>query len=221
MSLAGRQLLRARRLSAVAMGVLAWLIMSFAWSGEPTEDLDYFRIPAGRAPVTEKIEILEFFYYGCGACNRYEPHAQAWLTFLPADVTYRRIPALRRQEWIPLARVFFALESLNELDRLHAEVYRGIHDHEMNLADSSQLFKWAGQNGLERERLKKALDAETLDEKIQRARDATVLYSIRTTPTIVVDGRYLTSSSMAGSADTLVLVVDALVRKAREDRTRP
>jgi thiol:disulfide interchange protein DsbA len=122
---------------------------------------------------------------------------------------------------VPLARVFFALEALNELDRLHAEVYRAIHDHGMNLADSSQLFKWAGQNGLDLDRLKIALASEGLDEKVQRARDATMLYGVRATPTVVVDGRYLTSSSMAGSADALVNVVNALVRKAREDRTHP
>ena len=221
MFLIGRRLRDACTLRAVAAAMVAWLAMSVAWSGEPTEDLDYFRIQAGQTSATEKIEVLEFFYYGCSACNRYEPHAQAWLTFLPADVTYRRIPALRRQEWVPLARVFFALEALNELDRLHTEVYRGIHDHGMNLADTSQLFNWAAQNGLDRDRLKNVLNSKTLDEKIQRARDATMLYSIRTTPTIVVDGRYLTSSSMVGSADALVRVVDALVRKAREDRTRP
>jgi protein dithiol oxidoreductase (disulfide-forming) len=185
------------------------------------EDVDYLRIPAGPRAVTEKIEVIEFFYYGCGACNRFDPHVQAWLAALPADVSYRRIPALRRTEWVPLAKLFFALQELGDLERSHSEVYREIHDHGKNLSDFSQLSSWADRHGIDRSRLKAALESDRVVALVQQARDATIAYGIKATPTLVVDGQYLTNATMAGSVDAMIGILDALIDKARTERSRP
>jgi thiol:disulfide interchange protein DsbA len=182
------------------------------------EDVDYVLIPPQPGAGGDRIEVIEFFHYGCDSCYRFEPILAGWLKKLAPDVSFRRVPALRRMEWVPLTKLYFALDQAGALDRLHAEVYRAIHERGINLGDPSQLFKWAELNGLDRASFGNILDSESTSAKVQKARDTTVAYGIRATPSMVVDGRYLTSGGMLGSLDALMPVVDGLIEKARKAR---
>src|SRR6185436_4373202 len=157
----------------------------------------------------------EFFYYGCESCNRLEPHLQSWLKTLSPDILFRRIPALRRMAWVPLTRVYFALEQLGEIDRMHTEVYRAIHEEGINLGISSEFFQWARKHGLDQNKAEEVLDSNSVIEKVQYARDATVAYGIRATPSFVVDGRYLTSPGMLRKSNALFPTLDFLIEKVR------
>ena len=201
---------------AVRMAAALLLTPAFvAVAAEPMEDVDYVLIAPQPATVPGKIEVIEFFYYGCESCNRLEPRLQSWLMSLPSDVSFRRIPALRRTAWVPLSRVYFALEQLGELGRLHAQVYRAVHDDGLNLGNSSELFEWAQRVGLDPGKLADALESDLVRDQVQRARDETVAYRVRATPSFVVDGKYLTSGGAAGSLEALLPVVDGLIDKAR------
>jgi thiol:disulfide interchange protein DsbA len=189
-----------------------------AAAAEPMEDVDYVLIAPQPGAGGGRIEVIEFFYYGCDSCYRFEPVLAGWLKKLPPDVLFRRVPALRRMDWVPLTRSYFALEEAGALDRLHGEVYKAIHERGINLGDSSELPKWAEMNGLERASFEKFLNSESVSAKVQKARDTTVAYGIRATPSMVVDGRYLTSGGMLGSLDALLPVVDGLIDKARKER---
>jgi protein dithiol oxidoreductase (disulfide-forming) len=187
---------------------------------EPMEDVDYVLIPSqSPALLQDKIEVIEFFYYGCESCNRLEPQLQVWLQNLGPDISFRRVPALRRTAWVPLARVYFVLEQLGELERLHAQVYRALHAEGLNLGNSSELYDWAKKVGLDRSKLENALNSDLVTIQVQRARDSTVAYGIRATPSFVVDGRYMTSGGMVGSLEALLPIVDGLVEKARAVRS--
>lgn len=188
-------------------------------AAEPMEDVDYVLLAPQPGTGGGRIEIIEFFYYGCDSCYRFEPTLAAWLRNLAPDVSFRRVPALRRMEWVPLTRLYFALEETGALDRLHGEVYKAIHEKGINLGDSGELIRWAEMNGLERARFEKILNSESMSAKVQKARDTTVAYGIRATPSIVVDGKYLTSGGMLGSLDALLPVVEGLIDKARKERT--
>ena len=190
-----------------------------AVAAEPTEDVDYVLIAPQVATVPGKIEVIEFFYYGCESCNRLEPRLQSWLKSLPSDVSFRRIPALRRTAWVPLTRVYFALEQFGEIERLHEKVYQAVHEDGLNLGDSSELYKWAQKVGLDRGKLEQLLDSDLISAQVQRARDATVAYGITATPSFVVDGRYMTSGGMAGSLEALLPIVEGLIDKDRITRS--
>jgi thiol:disulfide interchange protein DsbA len=189
-----------------------------AAAAEPMEDVDYVLIAPQPGAGDGRIEVIEFFYYGCDSCYRFEPVLAGWLKKLPPDVIFRRVPALRRMDWVPLTRLYFALEETGALDRLHGEVYKAINERGSNLGDSSELLKWAEMNGLERASFDNVLNSESSSAKVQKARDTTVAYGIRATPSMVVDGRYLTSGGMLGSLDALLPVVDGLIDKARKER---
>lgn len=182
------------------------------------EDADYLLIAPQPGAGVGRIEVIEFFYYGCESCFRFEPVLADWLKNLAPDVTFRRVPALRRMEWVPLTRLYFALEEAGALDRLHGEVYKAVHEKNINLRDSGDLLKWAEMNGLERADFGKILNSESMSAKVQKARDTTVAYGVRATPSMVVDGRYLTSGGMLGSLEALLPVVDGLIDKARKER---
>ena len=182
------------------------------------EDVDYLLLAPQPGAGTGRIEVIEFFYYGCESCYRFEPMLAGWLKNLAPDVTFRRVPALRRMEWVPLTRLYFALEEAGAVDRLHGEVYKAFHDKGIKLRDSGDLLKWAEMHGLERAGFGKILNSESMSAKVQKARDTTVAYGVRATPSMVVDGRYLTSGGMLGSLETLLPVVDGLIDKARKER---
>jgi thiol:disulfide interchange protein DsbA len=182
---------------------------------DPLEGVDYVLIPAQPIAVRDKIEVIEFFYYGCESCNRLEPHLQSWLKTLSPDISFRRIPALRRTAWMPLTRVYFALEQLGEIETMHTEVYRAVHEEGINLGVSSEFFQWVQKRGLDRNKVEEVLDSDSVIAKVQYARDATVAYAIRATPSFVVDGRYLTSPGMLRSSNGLFPTLDILIEKVR------
>ncbi len=203
---------------AVALkGVLAGLIFcaTLLARAEPMEGADYLAIDPPQSPPTGQVEVIEFFHYGCTACYRLEPRLARWAAGLPRDVRFVRVPALRKRDWIPLTRLFFALDDLGELPRLHSQVFEDIHAGGLNLGDSTQAASWAERNGVDRVKFLEALNAGGMEARVQRARDLTVAYGVRATPSIAVDGRYLTSVAMVGSIDALFPVVDALIEKSR------
>ncbi len=183
------------------------------------EDVDYVRIDPQPAPL-DKVEVIEFFFYGCESCNRLEPALQSWLKTIPGDVSFRRIPAIRRSAWVPLTRLYFSLERLGEIDRLHSQVYRVVEEEGVNFVSLSSRDEWADKVGLDRDKLAQLLDSDEVNAQVQRAHDLTVAYGVRATPTFVVDGKYLTSGGVAGSVDGLLSIVDGLIEKARATRAR-
>jgi len=185
------------------------------------EQVDYVLVDPPVARAGERIEVVEFFYYGCESCNRFDPLLAEWLARKPIDVEFRRVPALRRVEWSPLARVFFALEQLGAPLRLHAEVYHAIHSQGRDLAMRASVLDWAASQGLERTRFEQALMSDSVTLKVQEARDTTVRYGVRATPSLAVDGRYLTSAAMVGDITYLVSVLDELLDMARRQHAGP
>lgn len=211
----------------VAAASPAWLMaavslllvaMPDAVSAEPMEDADYVLIAPQPVVAPDKIEIIEFFHYGCESCNRLEPQLQSWLRTLPQDTSFRRVPALRRTSWVPFARVYFALEQLGEINRLHTKVYEAVHEEGVNLGNSTERHAWAQRVGLDNQKLEQVLESDPVRMGVQGARDATVAYGVRATPSFVVDGKYMTSGSMVGSLEALLPIVDALIDKARAAR---
>jgi thiol:disulfide interchange protein DsbA len=204
----------------VVAALIAALVVTAPVRAEPMEGVDYVLIDPPVSTRGEQVEVVEFFHYGCAACYRFEPLLVEWLERLPPDVEFRRMPALRRMDWIPLTRLYFALQETGGLRRLHGQVYRDVHEKGLNLGNSTEAIAWAARHGLDREAFARALESGQVSAEVQRARDATVAHGIRATPSIVVDGRYLTGTGMVGSVEGLLPVIDELIAKARAARRR-
>lgn len=179
-----------------------------------------YRLIAPQPVVTgDQIEVIDFFWYGCPHCNNQQPALEGWIKRKPADVTLRRVPAILRDSWAPHARIFYTLERLGELERLHQKVYFSYHVEELPMSRPDVMERWATANGIDRERWREAYFSPEIDAAIERAKRLTEAYSVRGTPSLVVDGRYLTSASMVSSYPEMMDVLDDLIRLARQNRS--
>jgi protein dithiol oxidoreductase (disulfide-forming) len=182
------------------------------------QDVDYVVIPRQRLSNTERIEVAYFFYYGCQWCFQFEPLIAEWLKQKPVDVSFRRIPALRNTRWITLTRAYYAFDALQLLPRLHAKAFNAFHREDVNLQSEGELFDWVARHGVDRKRFEEVFRSDAVTAHMMESRALTDAFQIESTPSVAVDGRYLTSSGMTGSVGQLMAVVEELVRMARSER---
>lgn len=180
-------------------------------------EIEYRVIKPQPVSVANGIEVIDFFWYGCPHCHNLQPALERWISRKPADVTVRRIPAILRDSWAPHARIYYTLEALGEVERLHQRVYHGYHVDELSMSKPEVMSEWAVRNGIARERWDEAYNSPAVQRKVEEAARLSRAYSIAGTPSLVVNGRYLTSGSMGESLNSTVLILDGLVQKVRSE----
>jgi thiol:disulfide interchange protein DsbA len=168
----------------------------------------------------EKIEVVEFFWYGCPHCFDLEPFLKKWTAKLPKDVEFRRIPAIPTERWMPNARTYYTLEAMGLLERMHGEVFDAIHLDRVNLNDEKIQLEWMAKKGVDRARFAEAWKSFSVQSKTKRAVQLTQAYDVTGVPALVVDGKYFTSVSMTGSPEGLMQTLDGLIAKARSERKK-
>ncbi|MCX7171330.1 MAG: thiol:disulfide interchange protein DsbA/DsbL [Proteobacteria bacterium] len=213
-------MIRGRIFPLVASVLLAWLAGS-AWA-ELKEGQDFTLIAPQPTEAVGKIEVTEFFWYGCPHCYELEPVLNQWVKSLPGDVAFRRIPAIFLDaRWTPGARLYYTLEALGEESRLRSELFAAIHVGRMNYTNEAEVGEWLAKKGVERGRFAAAYNSATVQGKINRAQELTQAHAIKGVPAVVVGGKYFTSNNMADSNEALPGIIDELIRKARADLGKP
>jgi len=206
--------------AALALLALAWAAgFAHAQDIRARQNIDYRLIAPQAVATGDRIEVIDFFWYGCPACNAFQPELEAWIRRKPADVVLRRIPAIFRDAWSPYVRIYYTLERLGEVGRLHLRVYDGYHIDELNMSRPEVMVEWAERNGIDRKRWLDAYKSPEVDAQIERAKALTAAYAIPSTPSLVVDGRYLATWDLAhGDPRVMVAVLEDLLRLARRNR---
>jgi thiol:disulfide interchange protein DsbA len=172
----------------------------------------------------KKVEVLEFFWYGCPHCSSLQPSLGAWLKRKPADLEFKRVPAVFQDSWVPLTKAYYTIEAMGLVDKLHHDVFSAIHEQKIRLQDTTVLFDWAAKRGVDRQKFIDTYNSFAVQSRAQRSLDMTRNYDISGTPALVVDGRYLTAPSMTLNPDNSInyerffRVVDELVALARKNR---
>jgi protein dithiol oxidoreductase (disulfide-forming) len=198
---------------------LAAALLPFVVNGaDLMEDVEYRVIPKQQLSDTERIEVVYFFYYGCTWCYQFEPYVADWLKNKPTDVSFRRVPALRSSKWVTLTRAFYTYEALDVLPRLHAPTFRAFHRDDVNLQSENTLFDWIEKQGVDRKRFEEVFQSEAITARVMNSRALTNAFEVESTPSVAVDGRYITSSGLTGGVAQLMTVVEALIKMVREER---
>ncbi len=166
-----------------------------------------------------KIEVIEFFSYGCPHCEVFEPVLQGWLTTLPTDIQFRRVPVQFHEKWVALAKIFYTLEALGADGRMSPDVFVAIHRQKVDLTQDKVFFEWAAGNGLDRKKVEEIYGSLAVADKVNRARSSAQAYGVDQVPLIVIDGKFSTEPHMAGSFRAMPAVLDALIAKARAERS--
>jgi thiol:disulfide interchange protein DsbA len=220
-------MMNGRWLTAALSGLALLTMVTWTWASAPVKDKEYTLVEPARPPLdgdsdSKKVEVIEFFYYGCPHCYNLQPALRAWLKSAPKDVVFRRQPTVFRENWIPLTRTYFALEAVGALEKLHDQVFDAIHKQNVNLGDRKLLLEWAEKRGVDQKKLGEAYDSFSVQTKSQRSVQLTRAYGITGTPSIVVGGRYLTGPSMtlgpdnkSASYQRFVQVLNELIEMAR------
>jgi thiol:disulfide interchange protein DsbA len=206
-------------LTSILVFLIANGCVPTAGAQQPRVNYEYRLIPPQLPATGERIEVVEFFWYGCPYCNQLQPFLERWLQRKPADVELRRIPAIFRESWMPHARLYYTLEALGELGRLHQAVYRTHHLEHENLNSAERSADWAARHSIDRTSWLTVYNSTEIDEKVRRAIADTRAYSVQGTPSLVVDGRYITSTGMTETVSGVIPILDELIRLAREQRT--
>lgn len=164
----------------------------------------------------KQVEVVEFFAYSCEHCFIFEPALDAWQKRLPRDVFFRRIPVAFREG--PLAghqKLYFALEQLNLVEQLHGKVFNAMHIGKQRLATPEAIAEFATQNNVPPAKLMDAFNSFTVATKAKQAQGLWTGYKVEGTPSMGVDGRFLTSGSLAGSNERSLAVAEFLVGEAK------
>jgi thiol:disulfide interchange protein DsbA len=210
----------ARRIAAIWLGALALAFAAAGALGQVRSEV--VRLDPPRPVATgERIEVIEFFYYGCPICYELEPHMTRWLaTQAPGYVALRRIPALSAEGWETFARLFFTLQAMGEASRLHWPIYDNFHFDGKPLNEEKAMVEWVTNNGVDPKRFTEIYGSQQVAAKLAEVRELMKTYDVRGVPSIIVDGKYMSSARLAGGTRQLMQVVDELVRQARSERPK-
>lgn len=182
------------------------------------EDAGYATL-ARAQPVTagKQIELIEFFWYRCPHCYNLEPDLNAWLKKLPRDVQLHRIPAVFRDDWLPAAKLYYALQDVGAA-KLHGAVFDAYHLDNFDLDNPATLMDWVAKKGVDRTKFEASYNSFSTQSKAMRGAMVGRTYELKGVPSFAVDGKYVTSESLAGSREALFATLDKLIVKARKER---
>lgn len=187
--------------------------------GNPVEGRNYVRLtqPVPVSAAADKIEVIDFFWYGCPHCAAFEPELDAWARQLPEHVAFSRVPvAFRAEPFTTHQRIFYALDSLGLLDAMHRKVFYAVHVERLALDKPAEIAAYMTKHGVDATKFLEAFNSFTTQSRIKRANGLVDGYKIDGVPAIGVHGRYYTSGAMAGGNDRALVVADFLVQKLRK-----
>jgi protein dithiol oxidoreductase (disulfide-forming) len=167
--------------------------------------------PPQPVETTDKIEVLEFFWYGCIHCYNLEPRIETWLKSLPKDVEFRRVPAVFNERWAVDASIFYAFEALGLLDKLHRPLFDAIHRDRLRTDKWPEVSAWLEKQGVDPKKFETTAKSFGVQSKTRRAVRMTAAYKIDGTPAMAVHGRYTVPSG-----DAILNTVNQLVAAVRK-----
>jgi thiol:disulfide interchange protein DsbA len=191
-----------------------FLISGFADAETYKENIQYEKVvPAQPTTTGDKIEVVEMFWYGCPHCNNLEPLVKRWLSKIPKEASFVRIPAIFRPNWELHARAFYTAEILGVLDKTHEAMFEAIHQKKQNLATEPELMTFFEQHGVKNEDFNRVFRSFAVEAKVRRAKDMSQRYGIQGVPSLIVNGKYRTGSQLAGGNNNIFKVVNFLIEK--------
>lgn len=210
-----------RKLLATLMLLISTTVMSTLVMADPQMGNEFNQtvqtIPTANPA---KIEVVELFWYGCPHCYQLEPQLNTWLKTLPKDVTFKRMPALPRPDWAPMAKAFYAMESLGVSEKLHTKLFEALHKQRAFLPnDERAVIDWiTKEGGFDRKRVEAEFSSFSLSTKMNQAAQLFRATGATGVPTLMVDGKYITSVTMAGGNQEVFNVVNYIIEHVRADK---
>lgn len=155
-----------------------------------------------------KLEVIEFFWYGCPHCYRFQPHLVRWLQSHPDDVAFDMVPVVLNPQWEVHARAYYAAKLLGGIDRFHHPFYDAIHADGRSLNRPDDIAAFAATVGFDEERFRSAMDSFAVETRLQRAQALQREYRVSGTPSVGVAGEHTVSPREAGSFEGMIELIE-------------
>jgi len=203
-----------RRTLVLALGLAPFGALAQA---RPMAGLDYTELkPAQPVETQGKIEVLEFFWYGCPHCYTLEPLLEQWIPTLPADAQFRRIPAVFNGQWARDAGIYYAFDALGVVGKLHRPFFDAIHRDRLRTDNPQALAEWLTRNGVNMKKFDEATKSFGVQSKVRRATQLSSAYRIDGTPALAVHGRYTVSVEQGRTQQGMLAIAEHLIGVARK-----
>lgn len=184
---------------------------------QPRAGVDYLALRSELPVETPgKIEVIEFFWYGCPHCYSLEPLIETWLNKLPPDAQFRRVPAVFNDRWARDAAVYYAFEALGLVGRLHRPLFDAIHRDGLRTDSPEALNQWLQRQGVDTKKFDEVVRSFGVQSKVRRAAQLSVAYRIDGTPAMAVQGRYTVGAEQSRNQKVMLDTVDYLIGLARK-----
>ncbi|MEN8205204.1 MAG: thiol:disulfide interchange protein DsbA/DsbL [Pseudomonadota bacterium] len=200
-------------LAALSLALIATTALAAGYS----EGKEYKALTSPQPTSSgDKVEVVELFWYGCPHCYHLEPHVAQWLANKPDDVEFVRMPAIVGPPWVLLAKAYYTAEFLGVMDKMHLALFDALHKDKKKIRDEAAVQAFFVEQGVSEEDFKNTFNSFAVAMKVNNAKLMTQRYGITGVPTIIVNGKYNTSGSLAGSNENIIRVVDYLVNQERQ-----
>ena len=201
---------------AASMGGFGSVVQA---QGKPPQEGSDYVVLDKRAPVEApagKVEVVEFFWYSCPHCNRFEPALEEWIKKAPKDVVVRRVPVAFRPDFEAQQRLYYVLDAMGKVEELHKKVFHAIHVEKQLLNTADMVSAWAEKQGINKVKFVEMYNSFTVTTKARKATQLQDAYKIDGVPALGVAGRFYTSGTLAQTMDRALAVTDYLITQARK-----
>lgn len=203
--------------ASVALALATFVAAGLARAQSFELGVHYVELDEPQATQTgDRFEVREMFWYKCPHCFNLEPYLNDWLKNKPESAEFVRMPATLNESWVFEARVYYTFEALGMVEELHGPYFDVLHRQRRNIRDAEALADWAAEQGVDRDKVLEAFDSFAVDTKLRHARLMTDRYGINGVPSIILDGRFRTSVSMAGGHDELIALINFVASQEPE-----
>ena len=184
------------------------------------EDVNFFPLLVEQPVRTgDQIEVLEIFWYGCPHCYALEPYLKKWLKNKPEFVEFVQLPAVLNRSWAFDARVFYTFVALGLMDELHEAYFDAIHQDRRRMKNVEQVASWAQEQGIDPKLILDTFNSFGVDSMLANATQMSGRYEADGVPTIIIDGKYRTTVSLAGGHNEIIDLINYLAQRAKSERS--
>lgn len=193
--------------------ITAFLISTTAIAQQAyVEGVDYTVIsPSVKTAHPDKVVVTEMFWYGCPHCFRFEPYIVNWEKNIPEGVVFEQVPSVLNPSWSTHARAFYALKLMGVQEKVHKKLFDEIHVKRKRLNSIDQLADFVADQGLDEKLFRDSYASFPVDTQIRKNTQTEKRYGHNGVPSVIINGKYLATGSMAGSNDRLIKIIDYLV----------
>jgi protein dithiol oxidoreductase (disulfide-forming) len=192
-----------------------FIILLLSWSALLKAEQPGYETLSPAQPTHDpaKVEVIEFFWYGCPHCYDFEPVLEKWLKTLPANVEFIRQPAVFSDLWGKHAKAYFTAEALGVVDKVHADFFDAIQTKKQKLETEDQLAKFFMAHGVNETEFHNAYNSFLVDAKMRQANTTASRYGVTGVPAIIINGKYKTNGPLAGSHEKMIEIMNQLIKQ--------